>query len=718
MKKLALRTVVIACLTLCVQLPAIAQAAEKMPLIDSASLSRQFEQIAGEESGDFGIYCLVPETGEEACHQADKPFVAASCYKVFLVMYIYEEAAAGRADLDQVLVYTSSDKTDGTGAIQFMPVGTAFTVRQLCRLAITHSDNVAARMLRRTFGYETYRDYAASLGCPVSGVPDGRNYTTARELGMVMKRVLDFAATNPLGQEVIQALKDDIYRTRIPAGVPSGVPVGNKVGDNGGFMNDAAIVFTEDAPYILVVLSNGAAGDQGHVRASATAYNHISSRLCTGGHCLAGLTAPAGDWYFAEGYTGDGFDTWLCLQNPGTATANIQVEYFTQEKGALTPRSYAVPPSSRLTIPVNDDAGPGYQIATRVRVTSGPDVVAERPMYFRYNGLWSGGHVTAGVPAPSTGWYFAEGYTGPGFEEWITVFNPGDTDASLIFRFQTQELGELTKEGSVVAARSRASFFVNDLAGTDLQLSLALEASDPVVAERSMYFDYAGRSGRAWAGGHCVAGTTSLANRYYFAEGTTRDGFDEWLSLQNPSDSPMDVTATYCFTSGSLTPLKRSYKVEAGKRLTIYVPDEVGSGLDVSVELESEKPFAAERPIYFFYNGYGAYWSGGHCVAGVSAPSDAIYFAEGYTGYGFQEWLCLFNPGDAASSVEIDYQVQGEGALAPRVVEVPPHSRLTLRVNDHAGSGLQLSTCLKVVSGPAVLAERPMYFNYSGFIVP
>ncbi len=164
--------------------------------------------------------------------------------------------------------------------------------------------------------------------------------------------------------------------------------------------------------------------------------------------------------------------------------------------------------------------------------------------------------------------------------------------------------------------------------------------------------------------------------------------------------------------------MAKAYTVQAGRRLTVCVPSEVGTGLDVSVALESASPFAAERPIYFRYTGFGAWWSGGHCVTGVPALLGRAYFAEGYTGPGFQEWLCLFNPGDATSKLNVTYQVQGSGAQAPLVVELAPHTRTTLRVNDHAGPGLQLSTLVEVVEGPPVVAERPMYFNYAGFAQP
>jgi len=59
---------------------------------------------------------------------------------------------------------------------------------------------------------------------------------------------------------------------------------------------------------------------------------------------------------------------------------------------------------------------------------------------------------------------------------------------------------------------------------------VSVHSSRPIVCERPMYFLYAG----AWSGGHCVTGVTAPATDWHFAEGTTREGFDEWLCLQNP----------------------------------------------------------------------------------------------------------------------------------------------------------------------------------------
>jgi hypothetical protein len=43
--------------------------------------------------------------------------------------------------------------------------------------------------------------------------------------------------------------------------------------------------------------------------------------------------------------------------------------------------------------------------------------------------LFNGGHESAGVTAPSTNWFLAEGATGSFFETFLLLANPGDTDA-------------------------------------------------------------------------------------------------------------------------------------------------------------------------------------------------------------------------------------------------------------------------------------------------
>jgi len=411
--------------------------------------------------------------------------------------------------------------------------------------------------------------------------------------------------------------------------------------------------------------------------------------------------------WLAEGYTGGGFDEWLCLGNPGGAEASVQVLYSFSDRGWET-QDLKVAGNSRTTIGVNTAVGKNKQVAARI--ASDQPLVVERPMYFDYMGIWSGGHTVTATISPSKTWYFAEGNTLAGFNEFICVENTQTTNADLMFTFQSQESGEIRLSGGIVPAGSRYTFKVNDFIGSGLQVSLKIESTEPVIAERAMYFDYGG-----WTGGSCVMGATSLSNEYYFAEGSTRNGFAEYLTLQNPNPSPITVEAVYQLGEGQGDPVTRSYMVEGNRRATVYVPSEVGPGRDVSVKLSSSSSFLAERPMYFDYTGYGADWTGGHCVIGAAAPAAEWFFAEGCTLPGFHEYLCLQNPGDTDSTVEITYLTQEAGALPAQTTVVPAHSRVTSLVNVAAGEGYQLSCRVRVVSGTGIVAERPMYFDYGGW---
>ncbi len=421
--------------------------------------------------------------------------------------------------------------------------------------------------------------------------------------------------------------------------------------------------------------------------------------------------APQTAWYFAEGYTGDGFQEYLCLGNSGTAPAGARITFLFPDGGSQE-HYVTVGAKSRATVDVNASVGKGREVSAKVLTTD--SVVVERPMYFDYEGKWTGGHDVVGANASASRWYFAEGYTGGGFDEWITVLNPGDVQAGLTFHFQTSEGREKVIGGRSVPAHSRATFKVNDLLGPGVQNSLMLESSQPIVAERSMYFLYMGMAANNWPGGDGAMGTSALSKQYLFAEGTTRPGFEEWLTLQNPNPYPISVTASYQLGPGQGDPVEESYEVGASTRMTVFVADEVGYGKDVSVKLTSSSTFLAERPMYFRYTFAGADWTGAHVIAGSSAPSAKWFFAEGYTGEGFHEWISVQNPADTDSYIKLTYY-SSDGANQVQEMEVPAHTRTTVMVNDEVGQGKQIAAELQVVSGPSIVAERPMYFNYAGW---
>jgi P pilus assembly chaperone PapD len=416
------------------------------------------------------------------------------------------------------------------------------------------------------------------------------------------------------------------------------------------------------------------------------------------------LNALPTTWYFAEGYTGSGFDEWITIQNPGAAAANVEVTYYTQT-GPPQVRNHPVPANSRYTIYVNTDLGADRE--NSFKVTSTQRIIVERPMYFRYSGLgshnWQGGHDAMGSTQLSREWFFAEGYTGQNFEEWITIQNPNTGWATVDVTYYVNGGNPIHKQHRV-APTSRYTISVNQNAGTDLEVSAAISSDQPILAERPMYFKYQNKMD----GGHIVVGSPYLAQDWYLAEGATFDPFTEYITVQNPNAAAATVAVAYYTPGGA--PITRNHAIPANSRYTINAGADSGQASDLSAYLHSNLPILVERPMYFdmLYGGL----PGGHCAMGVNSASTEWYFGEGYTGEGFDEWLTVQNPGGAQANLTVTYYVQG-GAPITRNHTVQPQSRYTINVGTDAGDDLQLSAY--VLSSQPVICERPMYFFYQGY---
>jgi subtilisin family serine protease len=400
-------------------------------------------------------------------------------------------------------------------------------------------------------------------------------------------------------------------------------------------------------------------------------------------------------WFFSEGYTGTGFDEYICMQNPGDAPAYVEVEYMF-DVGQET-RTYAVAPHSRNTINVNGQVGPGRNVSSALY--SEQPVVAERPMYFNYNGIWQGGHDVMGATSPFYYWYFAEGYTGAGFDEYLCLQNPNNfaIEALVTYMYQGGGTDQIKYD---LGPLSRFTISVNSAIGPNKNVSIMVESQDMLVAERPMYFNYRGM----YRGGHDVVGVNVPSTMWFFAEGCTKPGFEEYLCLQNPFGEAATVEIYYLTSQEGVYGADLS--IPALSRETVFVNDSLGNGYDTSVAVFSDVPIIAERPMYF---NYGSGWDGGHDSQGCTLPSYSWYFAEGCTRTGFDTWLCLQNPGDVAATVSIDYMLM-TGQTIRKNYPVAAFSRYTVYVANDVGAGQDVS--IEVNSTQPIVAERPMYFSY------
>ena len=249
-------------------------------------------------------------------------------------------------------------------------------------------------------------------------------------------------------------------------------------------------------------------------------YTNAQGVQVTGGHDVVGAPTPAKTFYFAEGTCRSSFDPYLCIQNPGPATAQCMIT-FMLGNGHVVQNRVDVPAGSRRTVVVKQVLGTGddsaHDFSARVETINGTKIIAERPMYFDYVGSAkvpiTGGHDVIGALYPTGFFYFAEGTCRPDFDPYVCVQNPGKSDVEVVLTYMLGD-GREVKQAVMVPHDSRYTVNVKDKLGTandpahDFSARVASSPGeiDEIIVERPVYFNYKNASGVYLTGGHDVVG--------------------------------------------------------------------------------------------------------------------------------------------------------------------------------------------------------------------
>ncbi len=392
------------------------------------------------------------------------------------------------------------------------------------------------------------------------------------------------------------------------------------------------------------------------------------------------------NWYLAEGTTAWGFEEYVLVQNPNPEAVEVAFT-FMKPGGEVREESFPVPGNSRFTIFVNSIMEES-DVSTKVEADL--PIICERAMY--WNGR-AGGHASIGVAEPSPTWYLAEGTTAWGFEEYVLVQNPNPEAVDVTMTFMKPGGGTHAIDFAI-PGRARHTVNVNQVVA-DSDLSTLVEASAPVICERSMY-----RYGRDL--GHDSIGTPSPSREWYLAEGTTAWGFDTYVLVQNPNPEEAAVGMQFMLPGGGTVPY--AILVPGRSRYTVHLNEVPGlGGTDLSTFVTSDRPVICERAMYWS----GASSMGGHDTIGTPFPSTSWYLAEGTTAWGFEEYVLVQNPNPEAATVSFTF-MKPDGDTQFVSFPVPGYARFSLRANDVVPES---DVSVSVLADRPVICERAMYWG-------
>ena len=224
------------------------------------------------------------QTGRELLLDPDASFHAASTMKVPVMLDVYREAREGRLSIDERLAVKNEFKSIADGSTfsvspaddseqtLYRKIGSTESVRELLRLMITESSNLATDIIIERVGAQRVMELMRRMGASgirvLRGVEDGKaferglnNTTTARGLLILLRAIAEGrAVSRAASKEMNDILLAQKFNEGIPAGLPAAARVAHKTGSITKIEHDAAIVYLPGRkPYVLVVLVRGIA---------------------------------------------------------------------------------------------------------------------------------------------------------------------------------------------------------------------------------------------------------------------------------------------------------------------------------------------------------------------------------------------------------------------------------------------------------------------------
>ncbi len=269
-------------------------------------LRRSVESLIKDSgAADVGVAYRDLATGEELLIHGDATFHAASTMKVPVLMELYRQAEEKTLSLDDRIAvkteftsivdgspYTLKVEDDSETSL-YRRLGERMTIRELARLMITESSNLATNLIIERVTAARTTALMERLGAKdvrvLRGVEDGKAYarglnntTTARGLMVILARLAERdVVSRRASEEMLEILRAQKFTEGIPAGLPKGVVVAHKTGWISGTYHDAAIVEPpRGKPFVLVVLTRGIKDDKRAHRLvadiSRAVYRHAS----------------------------------------------------------------------------------------------------------------------------------------------------------------------------------------------------------------------------------------------------------------------------------------------------------------------------------------------------------------------------------------------------------------------------------------------------------
>lgn len=221
----------------------------------------ELEEILDGYSREISLTVYSLDNSKALCYNTQSRMFCACTVKAAYCLYCFEQIEKRGISLDTEMVYEQKHYESGTGDIQYSSFDSVYPMKTVIDKCMGISDNAAYLMLVDYFGSEGYNSWITALGCDSLRIKPTvwSLNASSKDLALIWRRIYEYFNTQSEYAKVFYEACTNTagnYATAALEGVDYSHKQGHNYSGDWHSYSDAGIVWKDDSPYIISVLTN------------------------------------------------------------------------------------------------------------------------------------------------------------------------------------------------------------------------------------------------------------------------------------------------------------------------------------------------------------------------------------------------------------------------------------------------------------------------------